>query len=135
MFKLAVLAVPLLPMTMAAESNGGLDVGATLVAYGVAAPFAALCLVQLQRLQRKLDERDAQIERLNQAALDRERDVSMRVAPFLHDAAQLYQRGNEQLAKGLQSQTPPAPASPAELAELTSDLHELVQRLRGEERP
>lgn len=119
------------PIVAVADATG-LDVGTMIVSYGVAAPFAGLCLLQLQRTQKRADAAEAKVEMLQTAAVEREREFAMRLAPLLYDGALLYQRGNERLAQGIAQS--PAPADDDELHALRSSVEELLRKLSERER-
>lgn len=89
-----------LPASVLADAtSGGLDVGTMLVSYGVAAPFAGLCLWQMRSREAELVKVRAENSALQAAALEREKDSTLRIATLLADAGRLYRQGNEVLAQ------------------------------------
>lgn len=123
------LGLVLGPPVLGAADPGGFDVGTMIASYGIAAPFAGLCLWQMQRLQKKLDASETKISDLQAQAVEREKEFATRLAPLLYDGALLYQRGNERLAAGLSSQEP----ADAEVRNLRKSVEELLRRM--EENP
>lgn len=127
---LFVLAAIVLPASFFADTaGGGIDISTALLAYGVAAPFAGLCFLQMQRNQKKADAAEAKVEALQNDAINREREFAMRLAPLLYDGALLYQRGNETLDRRLAQPPPAAAADDDELHALRSSVEELLRKL------
>lgn len=123
--KLALAAAALgFPLVGAATDSP--NVGATLLAYGVAAPFALLCWDQLRRAQKREAELEARIAELQKEAVGRERDLASRVGPMLYDSALLYRQGNTALAEGLAKSQ-----SPMEVHALIEKMQTLVERMEG----
>ena len=130
---LAALGLPVL-----SAETGALDIGTMLASYGIAAPFAGLCLLQMSRVQKKSDEKDdviaekdAKIERLQNEAVHREKEFASRLAPLLLDGAQLYRQGNERLARSV----PPAVAGEQDIHELAEQIANLAEQLGKREAP
>lgn len=114
----AVLGAPL-----AAVSDGGPDLGATLLAYGVAAPFAVLCWIQLQRAQKREEAFEQRLTALQDAAVARERELAGQLASRLYDASLLYREGTAKLADGLQRTQAP------EIQQLIEQMQTLVRKM------
>lgn len=119
-----VLVVPAL---VAAETTSSPDVTSMLIAYGVAAPFAILCWLQLQRAQKREAHLEATIGKLQEEAVTRERELAGRVGSMLYDGALLYRQGNERLVQGMERTQ--SPAEREEIESLVEQMRALVQRM------
>jgi hypothetical protein len=103
-----------------------------LTAYGVAAPFAAICLWLMVRAQKEVVELRAEVRSLNAAMLKREQDLLAGLAPRLYDSALLYREGNRSAAEV--SRAAPQTAEPDALRDLSSKVDDLIRRI-GEGSP
>lgn len=117
----------------AVAADSGIDVGTMIASYGIAAPFAGLCLWQMRSSATKLDAALAKVAELQDDAVKRERDFAGRVAPLLYDSALLYRQGNERLTQGINAPTP-APSDNEDLHRLSNSVAELLRRM-GERDP
>lgn len=104
--------------------------GSALAVYGIAAPFALLCLLLafLFRKERddwrsKAEEKDERIELMHQEALKREQALVSGLGPRIYDAALLYREGTR-----MAEQVAAAPPAPVEqrLDELTHAVDRLI---------
>lgn len=109
-----------------------------LLLYGIAAPFAALCLV-LAFLFRK--ERDAKatelqkaldrIESMHEEALKREQQLVTGLAPRIYDGALLYREGTR-MAEQAAATAPAVAAAEQRLDELAGKLDRLIDGMAEE---
>lgn len=102
---LAWLLVPGLAL-LAQTAPVELDFGDALKLYGVAAPFALLCLAmvlwqrkEIADLRGTIREKDGDIADLNRDRLDRERQLVAGLGPRIFDAAQLFREGADVAAR------------------------------------
>lgn len=118
----ALAGVPAWLVAQAAPS--GLDGGTLVVAYGAAAPFAALCMWRMFRADARADRLETKVDELNAAALRREQQLVAGLGPRLYDTALLV----SEAAKA------PAPVDPhvaAQLDELTNAVRSLADGMAG----
>lgn len=123
--KIFALGALLAPIVGAATNSP--DIASMLIAYGVAAPFAVLCWLQLQRAQKREVELEAKNAKLQEEAVARERELAGRVGSMLYDGALLYRQGNERLVQGLERAQ--SPAEREEIVSLIEQMRTLVQRM------
>lgn len=109
------------PIVVAAETS--IDVASAVIAYGVAAPFAVLCYVQLKRAQTREEALEKRLTELQEAAVARERELAGQLASRLYDASLLYREGTQRLSEGLQRTEAP------EIQALVEQMQVLVRRL------
>lgn len=131
---LALAAFMLPAPVLGAATTTGVDPMTILVSYGVAAPFAALCLMQMRSREAALTKKEDELaaerdenKKLREAAIVQARDSTLQIATLLADAGRLYRQGNEVLA-----QHPSADHD--ELQSLSASVQELVRRLNEEGR-
>ena len=127
MFKLIALAPIFGIPPLLSATDAPLDLGSLLTAYGTAAPFAALCLWQLQNVKKERDELRDENKTLHAAAVQRERELIGSVAPMFYDAARLYEGANRKLTQAPPAPTPVVPVSDVET--LARGVQELIARL------
>jgi hypothetical protein len=119
-------------------------------AFGAAAPFAALALVQMTRAQNKVDRleadhrlelaakdkehkddlsrKDEQLERIRADNLTRERELVLRFGNIIYDSALLYKEGNVAVDRLARTVSTP-PSIPASLDQVLSAIHELSETM------
>lgn len=131
-----------------AQAGEVADTSNALAVYGIAAPFAALCLILafLFRKERdqarteatvECDKKDVEIARLHakleeqaKEQLQREQQLVAGLGPRIYDAALLYREATglaEQVATPPKPVSPPAPPVDKRLDELTTLVEQLVK--------
>jgi hypothetical protein len=118
---LVVAGMLSVPLVVAAETSA--DLPSALIAYGVAAPFALLCYVQLKRAQEREDKFEKRMADLQDAAVARERELAGALASRLYDASLLYREGTAKLSEGLQRTEGP------EIQRLVEQMQTLLARM------
>lgn len=121
--KLLILTVVAAPLFGAAQNST--DLTSALIAYGVAAPFAILCYVQLKRAQEREEKFEQRLTALQDAAIARERELAGALASRLYDASLLYREGTAKLSEGLERTQAP------EIQSLIEQMQTLVRRMEN----
>jgi hypothetical protein len=120
-------------------------------AFGAAAPFAALALVQMTRAQNKVDRleadhrselatrdkehkediarKDEQLERIRADNLTRERELVLRFGNIIYDSALLYKEGSVAVDRLARSVATPTPSTPASLDQVLLAIRELSETM------
>lgn len=90
-FLLVVPAVALSWLVAQTTPTANFDLGTALVAYGVAAPFAGICVWGWLRAERRAQKAEEELRAAVLARLDRERQITetlTAMAPMLRNVAQ-----------------------------------------------
>lgn len=112
------------------NAGGTLDWTPILASFGVAGPFAAVCLLQMNRAQAKVEKLEAKVDDLQAAALQRERENVARLSPIVYDSALLYKQGNEYASKVLDQADHVAVAEPS-ISEVNNKLDVVLAQLES----
>lgn len=114
------------------------DAASALAVYGIAAPFAALCLVlaflfrkERDAARQEVKERDDRIEAMHREALQREQQLVSGLAPRIYDGALLYREGTR-VAEQAAATAPAVEAAGVRIDELASKLDRLIDGMAEE---
>lgn len=126
---LALLAPAVAVVAQTSPEN--IDFGDAAKLYGVAAPFALLCLAMVLWQRKELAAKDATIDALHlkieerdRAATERERQLVAGLGPRIYDAAQLFREGADVAAR-----VPSAPPLDKRVEQLTAAVEDLIEHM------